>query len=87
MANVLPHFTGSKISPADAETFIRACVLCIGLGFHPDTPAADYRLGDRPSFTADEARRFQNDLDAACEVLGSRVYDVCLDAAAPAASR
>jgi hypothetical protein len=53
-----------------AVRFIKWCVEEIGLGYHPDTPFADYVDGDgRPSFSAADATRL--------EELANRAFEFC----------
>lgn len=56
---------------------VKNIVAKIGLGFHPDTPIADYVDPDgEPYFGEVEARLMQTELDAAHAQLGDELYDV-----------
>lgn len=61
----------------DAVSFIEACMIWIGEGFHPDTPMADYvALGNgQPTFTSNEAVYNQERLNRAFELLGDDIYE------------
>ena len=66
---------------ASAEEFIRRCVRSIGLGFHPDTPFADYDppfTDYDPPFTAADAAELDRRMDAAFDLLPDP-YEVALD--------
>jgi hypothetical protein len=55
---------------ASAARFVKWCVDVIGLGYHPDTPFADYVDGDgRATFSSPEAGRL--------EELADRVFKFC----------
>ncbi len=64
----------------DAESFIRACVQLIGMGFHPDTPFLNYTKRDgSPIFSEETAAKYQQNLEEAFAILGDGVYEVGLD--------
>lgn len=61
----------ANIEDADsARNFLRWCIDEIGLGFHPDTPFADY---------VDQAgnRCFQDDFARRLDLLNERVFEFC----------
>lgn len=66
-----------------AREWIRSAVAFVGLGFHPDIPAADYVETEnlRPLFTSAEVRAWDAAQDAAVDLLGwSAFYSVAEDA-------
>lgn len=67
-------------TPAMCEDFLRDSVRTVGLGFHPDTPFAEYvdDAGGR-AFGDETAAVCEADLARAFELLGERVYDICAD--------
>ena len=76
---VLPDPASAK----DAVAWLRQVTKEVGPGFHPDTPAADYvRFDDgHPTFTPEQATRFDRDLDRCFELLeaeGRNPYDVAI---------
>ena len=54
-----------------ALAWLRGITKAIGPCFHPDTPGADYLHGDtdEPLLTEEQARRLDEDLDRAFELL------------------
>jgi hypothetical protein len=64
---------------ADAENFIRGCIVWIGPAFHPDTPMADYIGKDGAIFTPNDAYMNQCKLEKALDILGDDIYGIGLD--------
>lgn len=66
-------------SKADCREYVRTLVRLIGVGFHPDTAAADYVGPDGArTFTDSQADALQRSLDRAHGTLGDDIYDVAL---------
>jgi hypothetical protein len=65
----MPSFGETIRDRSTAERFIEWCVREIGLGFHPDTPFADYVTiaSGTAVFSSDEAVRLDTLLDRAFE--------------------
>lgn len=72
-----------------ARQFIRSCVRVIGIGYHPDTPFADYVDGDgRPTLSDDGAAYLQGQHDEAVRLLEKfALHDLDVYAVALAAVR
>lgn len=60
-----------------AVEWVKSVTSAIGLGFHPDTGAADYvnRLTNEPLFSSVEAQAFDEALAQAINLLGDSIYE------------
>lgn len=61
---------------AELQALVDWCVGTIGLGYHPDTPAAEYE----PAFDAETAARLDALHEQAFERFGDRIYSLGVDA-------
>jgi hypothetical protein len=65
------------VNRQDAIAWVQKAALELGLGFHPDTPAAEYvnTETNQPTFTAAEAVAFDAVREKAFDLLGDSIYD------------
>ncbi len=47
-----------EVALRKAKAWMTLAISFMGAGFHPDTPAADYRINERYSFTMEQADEF-----------------------------
>ncbi|MGI9014477.1 MAG: hypothetical protein ACR2GY_09540 [Phycisphaerales bacterium] len=78
MNSTLPLLPDSA-DARDALVWLRKLTKWIGPGFHPDTAASDYVRADtrQSTFTPDEAKRLDRDIDRARDLLAAHRRDPC----------
>jgi hypothetical protein len=71
-----PNLPAGADEEACKEWLRRLC-RDFGLGFHPDTPAADYIDGEGQSLPPEIVTALDDSIDRAFKILGDEIYEVC----------